>query len=48
MMRRFHEKNRFAILGVEAPGRQGVKTLEYMDIPSFRTVARRDASASKM
>jgi len=28
-------KNKFAILGVEAPGWQGVKSLEYPDIPIF-------------
>jgi hypothetical protein len=37
-----------AILGVEAPGRQGAKTQEYLDIPSFRNAAGRDALASKM
>ncbi len=36
------------ILGVEAPGWQGAKVQEYLDIPSFRNVARRDASAYKM
>ena len=41
-------KNKFAILGVEAPAWQGAKTQEYLDIPSFRNAARRDASASKM
>jgi hypothetical protein len=41
-------KNKFAILGVEAPAWQGAKTQEYLDIPSFRNEARRDASASKM
>jgi hypothetical protein len=41
-------KNKFAILGVEAPAWQGVKTQKYPDIPSFRNAARRDASASKM
>jgi hypothetical protein len=41
-------KNKFAILGVEAPSRQGAKTPEYLDIPSFRNAAGRDASASKM
>jgi hypothetical protein len=35
-------------LGVEAPAWQGVKKQEYLDIPSFRNAARRDASASKM
>jgi hypothetical protein len=35
-------------LGVEAPGRQGAKTQEYLDIPSFRNTAGQDASASKM
>jgi hypothetical protein len=33
-------KNKFAILGVEAPGRQGAKTQEYRDIPNFRTGSR--------
>jgi hypothetical protein len=41
-------KNKFAILGVEAPAWQGAKTQEYLDIPSFRNAVRRDASASKM
>jgi hypothetical protein len=36
------------ILGVEMPGRQGVKSQEYMDIPRFCNAAGRDASASKM
>jgi hypothetical protein len=35
-------------MGDEAPGRQGTKTQEYLDIPSFRNAAGRDASASKM
>jgi hypothetical protein len=35
-------------LGVEALGQQGAKTQEYLDIPSFRNTAGRDASASKM
>jgi hypothetical protein len=35
-------------LGVEALGRQGAKTQEYLDIPSFRNAAGRDASAFKM
>jgi hypothetical protein len=39
---------KYAILGVEAPAWQGAKTQEYLDIPSFRNAARRDASASKM
>jgi hypothetical protein len=39
-------KNKVAILGVEATGRQGAKTQEYLDIPSFRNTAGRDASAS--
>ena len=34
-------KNKFAILGVEAPAWQGAKTQEYLDIPSFRNAARR-------
>jgi hypothetical protein len=37
-----------AILGDEAPGQQGVKTQEYLDIPSFRNAAGRDAPSSKM
>jgi hypothetical protein len=37
-----------AILGVEATGRQGAKTEEYLDIPSFRNATGRDASAAKM
>jgi hypothetical protein len=41
-------KNKFAFLGVEAPDRQGAKTQEYLDIPSFRNTAERDASAAKM
>ena len=41
-------KNKLAILGVEAPGWQGSKTEEYLDIPSFRNAASRDASAYKM
>jgi hypothetical protein len=35
-------------LGVEALAWQGAKTQEYLDIPSFRNVASRDASAVKM
>ena len=35
-------------LVVEAPGWQGAKVQEYLDIPSFRNAARRDASAAKM
>jgi hypothetical protein len=41
-------ENKFAILGVEAPAWKGAKMQEYLDIQSFRNVARRDASASKM
>jgi hypothetical protein len=41
-------KNKFTILGVAAPGGQGAKTQEYLDIPSFRNAARRDAAAYKM
>jgi hypothetical protein len=41
-------KNKFAILGVEAPGWQGVKSLEYQDIPFFFGVAERDSSAAKI
>jgi hypothetical protein len=35
-------------LGVEALVWQGAKTQEYLDIPSFRNAAKRDASAFKM
>jgi hypothetical protein len=35
-------------MGAEAPGGQGEKTQEYLDFPSFRNTAGRDASASKM
>ena len=31
----------------EAPGRQGVNTLEYLHIARFRNTAGREASASK-
>jgi hypothetical protein len=41
-------KNEFAILGVEALAWQFMKMRKYMDTPSFRNVARWDASASKM
>jgi hypothetical protein len=41
-------KNKSPILGGEAPGRQGSKTQEYLDIQSFRNTVGRDASASKM
>jgi hypothetical protein len=41
-------KNKLAILGVEAPGRQGAKMQEYLDIPSFHNAAGRDVSAFKM
>jgi hypothetical protein len=41
-------KNRFTILGVAAPGGQGAKTQDYLDIPSFRNAAGRDAAAYKM
>ena len=41
-------KNKLAILSVEAPDWQGAKVQEYQDIPSFRNVARQDASALKM
>jgi len=41
-------KNKFTILGVAAPGRQGAKAQEYLDIPNFRNAARRDAAAYKM
>jgi hypothetical protein len=35
-------------LGVAALGRQGAKTQKYLDIPSFRNAAGRDASAFNM
>jgi hypothetical protein len=35
-------------MGVEAPDRQGAKTQEYLDIPSFHNAVGRDVSASKM
>jgi len=41
-------KNKLVILGVEALGRQGVKSPECLDIPRFCNAAGRDASASKM
>ena len=40
--------NKITILGVETPVWQGAKTQEYLDIPSFRNAAKRDASAYKM
>ena len=43
-----HDKTKFAILGVEAPGRQVAKKPEYMDIPSFRTDIRKECIDSKM
>jgi len=39
--------NTFTILGVVAPVWQGAKTKEYLDIPSFRNAAKRDASTYK-
>ena len=47
-MLRVHEEISSQSLGVEAPGWQGAKAQEYLDIPSFRNAARRDASAHKM
>ena len=41
-------KNKFAILGVEAPALQGVKTQEYLDISSYHNAAAQDASTYKM
>ena len=32
--------HKLVTMGVEAPGRQGVKLQEYLDIPSFRTGSR--------
>ena len=40
-------KQKFTILGVEAPVWQGVKMQESLDMPSFHNAARRDASAYK-
>jgi hypothetical protein len=40
-------KNKFAILSVEAPDRQGAKAPAYQDMSSFRNAAGRDASALK-
>ncbi|MEN8781616.1 MAG: hypothetical protein ABF292_10920, partial [Desulfobacterales bacterium] len=37
-------KNKVAILGVEAPGRQSAKTQERPDIPSFHTGSRTGCS----
>ncbi|MGD8971541.1 MAG: AhpC/TSA family protein, partial [Desulfobacterales bacterium] len=45
---RVHERISSQFWGVEAPGRQGAKTQEYLDAPSFRNTDRRDASAYKM
>jgi len=45
---RAHERITSQSLDVEAPGGQGAKMQEYLDIPSFRNPARRDASADKM
>jgi hypothetical protein len=45
---RAHERISSQSLGVEAPAWQGAKVQEYLDIPSFRNAARRDASADKM
>ena len=44
----FLRRNKFTILGVEVPVRQGAKTQEYRDIPSFRNAAGRDTSGYKM
>jgi hypothetical protein len=41
-------ENKLANLSVEAPGRQGAKTQDNLDIPSLRNAVGRDASASKM
>ena len=41
-------KNKLAILGVEVRGRQDAKTMKYLNIPSLRNAAGRDASASKI
>jgi len=41
-------KNKFTILGVEAPVWQGAKTQQYLDIPSFRIAGGQDESAYKM
>jgi hypothetical protein len=36
-----HENFKFAILGVDVPGRQAVRKPEFMDIPRFRTAIRK-------
>jgi hypothetical protein len=41
-------KDKVAIFGVEVLGQQGAKRQEYLYIPSFRNLAGRDASVSKM
>ncbi|MGB5421154.1 MAG: hypothetical protein WBN03_03285 [Desulfobacterales bacterium] len=41
------QKNKLAIWSVAAPGWQGAKSQEYLDIPMFCKVAGWDASASK-
>ena len=45
---RAHERITLQSLGAEAPGWQGAKAQEYLDIPRFSNAARRDASADKM
>jgi len=35
------------MLGIKAPPRQGAKTLEYMDIPVFRTSSRTECFGDK-
>jgi hypothetical protein len=40
-------KDKRVILAGEAPGRQGAKKPEYLDIPSFCNAAGRDGSAPK-
>jgi hypothetical protein len=37
---RVQEKNKFAISGVEAPGRKGSKAKDYLDILRFHTGSR--------
>jgi hypothetical protein len=42
------QKNKLVILGVETPGRQGVKSHEYLDITRFYTGTRKGCISSKM
>jgi len=42
------DQNRFAIVGVEAPARQGVRSTHIGHMHATNNAARRDASAFKM